>query len=158
LRRWLDQHPADAATRLYYASMLLQAGDHRQAAEHYQHILKRDRNNLVALNDLAWAYLQSHDQRAQETAEQAHRLAPANPTVTDTLAWVLAETGASERALPLFKQALRQAPAAADIRFHYAQALLRAGDKRNARLQCEQLLAVRDLAQRREVQALLAKL
>ena len=50
------------------------------------------------------------------------------------------------------------APEAADIRLHYAYALFRSGDKRGARSQCEQLLALQDFAHRAEVQGLLAKL
>jgi len=58
----------------------------------------------------------------------------------------------------LLKKALETAPTANDIRLHYAHALFRSGDKRAARSQCEQLLAVKGLAQRAEVEGLLAKL
>jgi len=91
-------------------------------------------------------------------AERAYRLAPANPAVEDTLAWILAESGKPARALPLLKKALDSAPAANDIRLHYAHVLYRSGDKRAARSQCEQLLAVQDFPRRAEVQGLLAKL
>jgi predicted Zn-dependent protease len=85
-------------------------------------------------------------------------LAPSNPAVADTLAWVLAETGKPARAIPLFKKALEAAPTSSDIRLHYAHALFRSGDKRGARSQCEQLLALQDFRHRAEVQDLLAKL
>ena len=155
---WLAGHPADQATRLYYASFLLQAMDFAAARLEYQALLARDPDNVLALNDLAWTLLQLKDGDPLRLAEKAFRLAPANPAVADTLAWIYAETGKPARALPLLKKALENAPAAADIRLHYAHALFRSGDKRGARQQCEQLLALQDFPRRAEVQGLLARL
>jgi putative PEP-CTERM system TPR-repeat lipoprotein len=158
MRDWLAQYASDQPTRLYYASHLLQRSEFAAARHEYELILQRDPDNVVALNDLAWALLQLKDEGALRTAERAYKLAPANPAVADTLAWILAESGKPARALPLLKKALETAPTAADIRLHYAHALYRSGDKRAARSQCEQLLAVRDFPRRAEVQGLLAQL
>ena len=158
MRAWLEANPADQPTRLYYASHLLQQAEFAAARQQYQHIVQRDPNNVVALNDLAWVSLQLKDGAALRLAERAYRLAPANPAVADTLAWILAEGGQPARALPLLKKALATAPSAADIRLHYALVLFRTGDRRSARAQCEQLLALGDFARRKEVQALMAKL
>jgi cellulose synthase operon protein C len=158
MRDWLGQHPSDQPTRLYYASHLLQQAQFGAAQREYEMILQRDPDNVLALNDLAWALLQTRDGDAMRPAERAYRLAPGNPAVADTLAWILAESGKPARALPLLKKALETAPTATDIRLHYAHALFRSGDKRAARSQCEQLLAVKGLAQRAEVEGLLAKL
>lgn len=158
MRAWLAQHADDQPTRLYFASHLLQRSEFAGARQEYQAILQRDPDHVVALNDFAWVLLQLKDGNPLEPAEKAYRLAPGNPAVADTLAWVLAETGKPARALPLLKKALETAPTAADIRLHYAHALFRTGDKRAARSQCEQLLAVQDFPRRAEVQGLLAKL
>jgi putative PEP-CTERM system TPR-repeat lipoprotein len=158
MRDWLAQHDADQPTRLYFASHLLQRAEFAAARREYELILQRDPDNVVALNDLAWALLQLKDEGALRAAERAYKLAPANPAVADTLAWILAETGKPARALPLLKKALESVPTAADIRLHYAHALFRSGDKRAARSQCEQLLAVQGYARRAEVQGLLAQL
>jgi tetratricopeptide (TPR) repeat protein len=158
MAQWLDKNPSDSATRLYFASALLQDRHYQAASEQYQRILNSNPDHVLALNDLAWCYLQLSDKRAQAHAERAYKLAPQNPAIADTLGAVLTQQGQAVRAVPLLKKALEQAPAAADIRLHYAQALFRAGDKPGARVQCEQLLAVRDFAQRDEVKALLAQL
>ncbi|MGW8392413.1 XrtA/PEP-CTERM system TPR-repeat protein PrsT [Pseudoduganella sp. HUAS MS19] len=158
MQDWLGKTPADQPTRLYYASHLLQQSRFGAARREYETILQRDPDNVLALNDLAWALLQTRDANALPLAERAYRLAPGNPAVADTLAWILAENGKPARALPLLKKALETAPTAADIRLHYAHALFRSGDKRGARSQCELLLAVQGLAQRAEVEGLLAKL
>ncbi|HEY0586503.1 MAG TPA: XrtA/PEP-CTERM system TPR-repeat protein PrsT [Pseudoduganella sp.] len=158
LRDWLGQHPADQPTRLYFASHLLQQSQFGAARHEYEVILQSDPDNVLALNDLAWALLQAGDGDPVRPAERAYRLAPGNPAVADTFAWALAESGKPARALPLLKRALETAPAANDIRLHYAHALFRSGDKRAARRQCEQLLAVQGFAHRAEVEGLLAKL
>jgi putative PEP-CTERM system TPR-repeat lipoprotein len=158
MRDWLAQHEADQATRLYYASHLLQRGELAAARREYETILRRDPDHVIALNDLAWALLRLNDSDALRPAERAYRLAPDNPAVADTLAWILAERGQPARALPLLKKALASAPGAGEIRLHYAHALFRSGDKRAARGQCERLLAVQDFPRRSEVEGLLAGL
>jgi putative PEP-CTERM system TPR-repeat lipoprotein len=155
---WLGQHPDDLPTRLYHASFLLQRSDFATARREYESLLVRDPDNVVALNDLAWTLLQLRDGNPLQPAERAYRLAPANPAVADTLAWIFAETGQPVRALPLLKKALDSAPTSADIRLHYAHVLFRSGDKRGARDQCEQLLALQDFPRRDEVEKLMAKL
>ncbi|WP_083941344.1 XrtA/PEP-CTERM system TPR-repeat protein PrsT [Pseudoduganella violaceinigra] len=158
MQAWLEQHADDQPTRLYHASHLLQRLEFSAARREYDLILQRDPDNVVALNDLAWALLQMNDGEAARPAERAYRLAPGNPAVADTLAWILAETGKPARALPLFKKALDSAPSSPEIRLHYAYALFRSGDKRAARGQCQQLLAIQDFPRRAEVEGLLAKL
>lgn len=158
MAEWLAKHPDDQPTRLYYASYLLQHTEYGAARREYETLLARDPDNVVALNDLAWTLLQLKAGDPLRPAERAYRLAPANPAVADTLAWIFAETGQPARAVPLLKKALDSAPSAADIRLHYAHALFRTGDKRGARSQCEQLLALQDFAHRAEVQGLLARL
>lgn len=158
MQQWLAAQPNDQPTRLYFASHLLQQGDHAAARREYESILERDPDNVLALNDMAWVMLQLKDPAAQQLAEKAHRLAPSNPAVADTLAWILAESGKPARAVPLLKKALEIAPTSAEIRLHFAHALFRSGDKRGARSQCEQLLAMQGFNQRAEVEALLARL
>lgn len=158
MHEWLARQPADQPTRLYYASHLLQERDHAAARREYEMLLERDPDNVLALNDLAWALLQLKDPAALKPAERAYKLAPANPAVADTLAWILTENGKPARAVPLLKKALETAPTSADIRLHYAHALFRSGDKRGARQQCEQLLALPGFAHRAEVEGLLARL
>jgi len=155
---WLAKNPGDQPTRLYYASYLLQRSDFASARREYETLLSRDPDNVMALNDLAWAMLHLKDGDPLRPAQRAYQLAPSNPAVADTLAWIFAETGKPARALPLLKKALESAPAAAEIRLHYAHALFRNGDKRAARSQCEQLLALHDFPRRAEVQGLMARL
>ena len=156
---WLDAHPDDAATRLYLAGAKLSGKQYPAAISHYQRIVAHDGGNVVALNDLAWAYQQQQDGRALATAEQAHKLAPDNPAVLDTLGWIALEQGDAGRAATLLRRAAALSPGSADIQYHLGVALARSGDKPAARQQLERLLAGhKDFALRAEAQALLAQL
>jgi predicted Zn-dependent protease len=98
------------------------------------------------------------ESRALTYAERAYKLANGNATVSDTLGWVLLEQGQAARALPLLKQASTALPAASEVRYHYANALLRTGDKPGARRQFELLLADKSFARQSEVRALIPQL
>ena len=156
--QWLKQHPRDAAARIYLASALMSAQDYAGAAAQYEKIIEADADNVVALNDLAWSLQQVKDKRALQFAERAHKLAANNTAVTDTLGWVLLEQGQAARAVPLLKRASEAAPDASEIRFRYATALMKSGDKPEARRQFERLLADKSFTRHDEVRALLPKL
>lgn len=154
--QWLQQHPAELSVRLYLASADLAAGRYKPAIGLFESIVRQDPKHVAALNNLAWAYLQEKDERAQATAEQAYRLAANNPSILDTLGWILAEKGDTGRSLLLLRKASALAPGEADISYHLGLALMKAGDKRAARHQFEQLLATaRDYPKRAEVKAIL---
>lgn len=156
---WFGQHPDDVPTRLYYASSKLVRREHQAAIGHLEAVLVAEPNNVVALNDLAWACQQTGDPRALSYAERAYALAPASPTIMDTLGWILFDTGKLARALPLLQKATALAPQANEIRFHLGMVLARAGDKRGARRELEKVLASpHQFARRQEVAALLASL
>lgn len=157
MQAWLRGHERDHATRLYFASSLMQERDYAAAARELEVLVAADGRNVIALNDLAWAYQQRQDGRALDLAERAYRLAPANPAVADTLGWILHSRGQSGRALSLLKQAVAQAPTSDDIRYHLVQTLASSGDRAGLRQQAELLLASRNFAQRDAVRALLAQ-
>lgn len=158
MTEWFRKRPDDIATRLYYASSMMVAKDYPLAVEHLQAVLKADPGNVIALNDLAWACQRMGRKEALDYAERAHRLAPNSPAITDTLGWIYLESGNIARALPLLRKASAQAPAAADIRYHYGAALARSGDKPGARRELERALASKDFSGREEARALLARL
>ena len=81
------------------------------------------------------------DPRVQAAAEQALKLAPANPNVQDTLGWILVQTNQTARGLDLLRRAAAAAPKSGSIRYHYAAALARSGDKARARAELQKLLA-----------------
>lgn len=141
LAAWLKQHPDDNAAQMYQAELYLASEQTRQAIPVLEGVLKRAPGNVMALNNLAWAYQQEKDARALPTAEQAYKLAGENPAVLDTYGWMLVEQGDAARGVPLLQKAAGLAPNAPDIRYHYAVGLSKKGDKAAARKELETLLA-----------------
>jgi len=140
LREWLKQHPGDAVTRLYLAEVYLRNARFKDAIGEYELLATRQSENVVVLNNLAWCYLQIKDKRALETAEKALKTSPGNPGVMDTLGWILVESGEVPRGVELLKKAAALAPKSPEIRLHFAQGLMKAGDSKSAKAELERLL------------------
>lgn len=159
LTTWLKDNPDHHAVRAYAANHYLLTGRNKQAIAHYQVQESQTPDNVLVLNNLASLYQREKDKRALATAERALKLAPSNPAVQDTLAWILLEQGQAKRGLELLRQALAGAPGHATIRYHYAVALARTGDKSGARKELERLLATTpDFPEASEARTLLKSL
>lgn len=141
LAQWLKKHPDDPQALMFQAELHLAARQNKPAMAILEQLVKRDPNNVPALNNLAWAQQQEKDPRALATAEQAYKLAANSPAVMDTLGWLLVEQGDTGRGVPLLQKAASAAPGAAEIRYHLAVGLSKAGDKQGARKELEALLA-----------------
>jgi Tfp pilus assembly protein PilF len=84
------------------------------------------------LNNLAWLYYETGDERAEATARRAYDLAADNAAVADTYGWILVEKGKVADGLAVLSRAAGQAPENPDIRFHHAAALARSGESGRA--------------------------
>jgi putative PEP-CTERM system TPR-repeat lipoprotein len=131
----------DAFVRMYAADVAFRGGKYKKAVEHYEWLLQSQRDNAVALNNLALAYQRMEDPRALETAERAYRLNPKNAEIIDTLGWILVEQGNSMRGLELLQRAVAAAPTNHEFRYHLAQAWLKVGNTTKARNELKQLLS-----------------
>lgn len=141
LTAWLKQHPDHHAVRAYAANHYTASGRYKDAIAQYQEIQRQAPANVVVLNNLASLYQREGDSRALATAEQALKLAPDNPSVQDTLGWILVEQGQVKRGQEWLRKALMAAPRHATIRYHHAVALARSGNRTQARAELEKLLA-----------------
>jgi putative PEP-CTERM system TPR-repeat lipoprotein len=141
LAAFLKEFPGEPMTSMAQAESQLTAKQHQPAIANLELVLKKNPSNVLALNNLAWAYQQEKDPRALATAEQAVKLAPNSPAVMDTLGWILIEKGDLKRGIPVLEQAISRAPEANDIRYHLAVGVNKAGDKAKARKLLEQALA-----------------
>ena len=156
---WLKAHPKDMVVRSYLADMALAAGSYPAAVRMFKEVVADTPNNVRALNNLAFAASRAGDQRALEYAEQAHRLAPNDPNILDTLGSILVERGDVARGAELLKRASAAEPNAAIFRLNLANALIKSGDKQGARRELEALAALGDKYPRQdEVKKLLAGL
>jgi putative PEP-CTERM system TPR-repeat lipoprotein len=136
---WLKSHPKDNAFRFFLAESASKSKNYSAAAAQYRTLLSAEPNNPVLLNNLAWSLGQMKDPKALGYAEQANKLAPNQPAIMDTLGVLLVEQGDIERGLDLLTKALQLAPEAHAVRLNYAQALLKAGKKAEAKQELETL-------------------
>lgn len=141
IQGWLKEQPNDEEARVYLAGTLMGRKDYKGALGHYEIALKAAPNNALLLNNLAVAYDQIQDKRALPTAELAYKLQPKSVAIQDTLGWILLNQNQTARALDLLKQAANAAPKAAEIRYHYAAALAKTGDKAKAKAELDAALA-----------------
>ena len=160
LERWLEENPDDNGTRLALAQWYAERDLFAEAAPHFERLVEvTERGNAAMLNNLAYSYLQTDDDRALETAREAHELAQDNPAITDTVGWAEFKAGNVERAVELLSRAVEGAPENADIRYHYAAALTESGDHDQARRELQRALEDgREFNYRSEAEALLDEL
>lgn len=133
LDAWLDKHPSDIPVRLYRAESAMVEGLFEPARVHLEAI-QRIRPDLPnVLNNLAMVYGARRDPRALEYAQRAHRQAPDNPLIADTLGWIQVERGQTKEGLALLRKAQGMHPDHPQINYHLAVALARSGAKNDAR-------------------------
>jgi putative PEP-CTERM system TPR-repeat lipoprotein len=140
LEKWLNAHPADNGVRMVLAEAYEASGDRRKAIGQYELIGRGTGTNAIVLNNLAWLYLLEHDGRAEETARQAHALAPRAASVADTYGWILLDRGKAKEAVGILRQAAVGSPDPS-IQYHLAAALAQTGEQAEARRLLEALLA-----------------
>ncbi len=153
---WVRDNPKDATVRVYLAERAMQDKNFKEAAKLYKEILPLRPNDLVVLNNLAWAAMETNDPGAVDYAEKAYALAPEDAAVIDTYGWLLLRNGDVKRAVELLTAAVNLSPKNPDIRLHLARALIEVNDKAAARKEVEILLKLDAAApQRAEAEALL---
>ncbi len=138
LESWVARQPDDFLVQSVLAEAYVRGGLTRRAREKYEFILEHAAPNALVLNNLAWLYYESDDERAEATAEKAYRLQPGNPAIADTYAWILVENGKVAQGLGILKAL--QANGGPEIRYHYAAALARSGDTTGARRMLEDVV------------------
>ncbi len=131
LREWLTRNPTDAAAAEQLASLDIIARRFFEAEKQLGIIIAQRPSDAVALNNLAWVYLQRSDSRARIVAQKSYLLNP-TPEAADTLGWILVNTGSPATGYTLLRQAagsLRRDPT---VLYHYAVAQKATGRKEDA--------------------------
>lgn len=159
LREWVSANPADSSTRFYLAEIESKAGRNKAAIEHYQTILKQNSRHVGALNNLALALHAEGDPKAVEYAVQAFQMQPSDARLADTAGWLLVSQGKLLEGLPVLTKAVSLDGNNPEIRYHLAQALVRAGDTARARSELKVALASgKSFPKLAEAKALMAKI
>ena len=115
-------------TKLVAAHLLLAGAyeaqkEYEKAIERYRAVLTVNPDNIIALNNLAYALAVRKGQPAEAMgyAERANGLTGGKSVeIADTLAWVQHLVGRDREALPLLETVVKAVPAGAEYRLHLA--------------------------------------
>lgn len=122
-KAWLENAPNDQELLQTYATYLLANGRDDEGATYFARLFEMQRDNVVVLNNLAWAYRSSNPQKALELVDAALEAAPDNMSMLDTRSVVLRNLGRFDDALEANELAMRLAPGFPQLLFHRAEIL-----------------------------------
>ncbi|MBI5259473.1 MAG: PEP-CTERM system TPR-repeat protein PrsT [Burkholderiales bacterium] len=136
---WVKQHPDDVSFLFYLGDAALGSSDLVLAEARYLEVLKRQPENALALNNVAWLKMRLKKPGALEYAERAVKIAPGRPPLMDTLALVLSAEGQHAKAIEVQKKVVADMPKVSGFRFNLAKIYIAAGDKPKARAELQEL-------------------
>lgn len=139
------RNPALLDGHLLLGSLYERTGDFSLAIERYERVIGLSPGHLIALNNLAYALALHQPDAVAEAITYARRaaaLAPRNPAVLDTLAWVLHLSGDNASARAPMDLAIRLAPQNAEMHLHSAAIDLELGETATARAKLDKALAL----------------
>ena len=138
-----------------------EAGEYDAAIARYRRVLELQPNHLVALNNLAYALAVRRNMPAEALplAQRAAQLAPGDPGIVDTFAWVQHLVGNNEHAAKLYEPIVRLAPASGELRLHAAVVFAAIGNFGRAAAELKEALRLdASLDQRTETRELRKRL
>jgi tetratricopeptide (TPR) repeat protein len=134
--------PDNSAILLELAQLCESAGRTDQAKEYYEAVLRVDQDQPAAKNNLAWLLANTDNpspadlDRALQLAQDAKNALPNEPSVADTLGWIMYKKGIPAAAIALFREAIEGYPEGhplrGTVRYHLAKAYDRNGERDRA--------------------------
>lgn len=117
----------DASLRVQIANVEIRRNRIPEAIAQYRQILVADKNNIYALNNIAYLLTSlNQPDEALGYAQQAKELAPTLPQVDDTLGWVLYHKGIYGEAVSHLESAAKKS-SDASIQYHLGLAYYKTG-------------------------------
>jgi tetratricopeptide (TPR) repeat protein len=137
--------PENTTVLLNLGSMLERDNRVREAQDLYRKALAIDPDNPVALNNLAFSFVESGGDldEALSLAQRAVRKMPSEPHFSDTMAWIYLKKNMTNAALQVFENLVRKHPDTPTFRYHLGAALYQKGEKARAKAELEAALSRR---------------
>jgi Flp pilus assembly protein TadD len=159
LRGWVAKYPNSPHARTQLATALLDVGDIEGAKKEFEVVAQAAPKDPVLMTNLAWAYFKAGDPRALTLAEDALRLRPGDPAISNTLGWILLQQGEVARATELLARAAKGLPNEPGVRYRYASGLAKSGNRERARVELSSALSLdKPFPEREQAVALLREL
>ena len=127
--------PKDITTHMLRGAVAYQRGDRKRAQEAYETVLTIEPRFGPAANNLA-LLLSEQDgdrERALQLAQLAKEVSPEDPSVSDTLGWILSKRGVHQRGLALLQESASKLPGNPTVQYHLGATYARVGDRDRAR-------------------------
>lgn len=161
--------PRDVRVTLELASLCESAGRNAEAMEYYEAVLRVDQDQPGAQNNLAWLLANVDDpspadlDRALQLAQDAKNAMPNDPSVADTLGWIMYKKGIPSAAISLFREAIdgypQGHPLRGTVRYHLAAAYDKNGERDRAIVELKRALdEVSTFREREQAEKLLKEL
>lgn len=142
------------------ANVLMLRGEYGPSIGMYERVLRVQPDNVVALNNLAMAYVEKgkDPRKALQYALQAYVLLPDSVDVLDTVGTALLANGRAEEAVRAYVRALELMPDNPTLRYRLAEAHFKAGQKEQATNEVRAALQGVDFKEAAKARELLKKL
>src|ERR1043166_1203484 len=157
----LNKNPSDSPVLLTLALIYERLKDYTKARDAYEKLVAAKPDEVIALNNLAYinAELLPNLGRAYELAQKARTLHPDEPSIGDTLGWILFKRADYQQALTILQESAVKLPQNPVVQFHLGMAAYMMGQPELARSAFEKALASTvDFPEKGEAQRRLASL
>lgn len=151
IREILKYKPEYPAALLMLAINLQNNKQYEQAAEIYQKLLKIDKDNKIAINNLAWIYCESYNKYrdALELADYGLKLHPDYASLRDTRGLIFYRFGDFQKASEDFLESMqlndKKASSYVISMFHLGLTLNKTGDCKNAYTYIEKAITLNQI-------------
>lgn len=134
LKLALKMAPDDVAALTLEGIIFTAEADYEDARDAYQKVLAIAPDNGIALNNLACILADHLNQfdAAYPLARRAREVAPSDPSVADTLGWILYRRGEYNPALVLLRESAGKLYPVPEVQFHLGMACYMAGFEADA--------------------------
>lgn len=142
LQTALDKDPNDIAALMLMGIVYDSESDYGNARNAYEELLALAPANATALNNLACDYADHLDQldKAYPLARQARDVAPKDPSIADTVGWILYRRKEYTAALVLLRESAAKLYAVPIAQYHLGMACYMAGYEMEAKTKLQQAL------------------
>ena len=116
----LTINPNNAPVRMLAGMLYQENNDLDKARAYYEKVLELNPRFTAAANNLAYLCLEKYGEvdRAYELARKAREQSPDDPSIADTLGWILYKKGDLKYALELLRESAEQLPQQPEVAYH----------------------------------------